>query len=163
MHVGSWRIGRPLYAVATVLGMTLACAACASGPSKISPDAASVQPCMLASQGEAQSILGSNVGTPQQRPPECFYASASGRVSLGINIGTPAGESMQVLLALTSNPVPVPSVGHSAKCGPYVSNPAEFDLFAIIDGNHELEVQFGPSCSVDAQFAKVALSHLTTG
>lgn len=160
MHVGSWRSVRPLRAVAGLLGMAVACAACGGGASTVSASAAAGDPCLLVSQSEAQSILGSSVQNPQVQEMACQYVSASGQgtVTISINLGA-ASQAMPIMLHTISKASAQPSVGHSAQCGPYAGNAALSDLYAIIGNSAELVV-YGPSCSVDDQFAKVAFTHL---
>jgi hypothetical protein len=159
MRMGNRRPGRSLLALAGLMTVAAACAACGGGPAKVSLRDASANPCLLVSQAQARAILGPGISKPKLAPElgsGCDYASGTRLVNLGIDLGT---ASLGYFSILMTDPRPVPSVGHRARCGPVRTNPAQFDLFAAISHDHKFVI-VGPSCATDAAFARQAYSHL---
>jgi hypothetical protein len=142
-----------------------ACAACgggSSGPGKVSLTAATANPCLLVSWSQARAILGHRTTRPTRGARgQCLFDSASAPLGqvVSVDIG-PGPFSKLNAESLVTGPAPT-IAGHGALCGKTQSGASgPTSLLGPFGPSHGLLI-IGPSCAVDAGFARQIYLHLS--
>jgi len=153
---------RPL-AVFLTVAVAAVCAACgggSSGPGKVSLTAAVANPCLLVSWAQARTILGPRATRPSRGKDQCLFDSGPAPTGHLVSVDIGPGPFLRVNAeALVTSPAPT-AAGHGTLCGKTQGGLSATGLSGPFGPRHGLLI-LGPSCAVDAKFARLIYLHLS--
>jgi hypothetical protein len=155
---------RPVLAGFAAVAVAAACAACgggSGGPGKVSLTAAAANPCLLVSWAEARAILGSGTTRPTRDKGQCLFDSGSAPLGHVVSVDIGPGPFSSVAAdGLITSPAPT-AAGHGTLCGKTQSGAVgPTSLVGPFGPSHGLLI-IGPSCAVNAKFARQIYLHLS--